>query len=218
MYRLFWHPNASSYAPMAVLEELGVPFDLHKVDYDGGETRTPAYLRIQPLGLIPALELDDGSSMFESAAIILYLCDRHRDPELSPSYEDEHRPRYLQWLFFLADTLYPSYNRFYRPERYTASPEGADDVKEQARRTMLKQWRVIEDSLQGGGPWLLGNRFSACDIYLQMITTWHENPADLLTQFPHVRNLVQGVIARDGCKRALRRHNFKTGLENEGDV
>ncbi|MFQ5982673.1 MAG: glutathione S-transferase family protein [Woeseiaceae bacterium] len=215
MYRFYWHPTTSSYAPMAVLEELGVPFDLHEVDYNGGENRTPDYLRLQPLGLIPALELGDGRSMFESAAIVLYLCDRHREPELAPSQDDADRPRYLQWLFFMADTLYPSYNRFYRPARYTASPDGASDVKEQARRAMLAQWQVVEDALERNGPWLLGRRFSACDIYLQMLTMWHERPADLLAAFPHVRELAHGVIARDGCQRALKRHNFETGFETE---
>ena len=213
MYRLYWHPSASSLAPMAVLEELGVPFDLHQVDYDGGENRTPGYLRLQPLGLIPALEFEDGGSMFESAAIVLYLCDRHRRPELAPSCEAAARPRYLQWLLFMADTIYPSYNRYYWPGRYAVAPEAAPEVKEQARQTVLTQWRVVEDALRRDGPWLLGRRFSACDIYLQMMTTWHQTPADLLAALPGVRELAQGVVARDGCQRALRRHNFETGPE-----
>ena len=96
MYRLYWHPNSSSFAPMAVLEELGVPFELHEVDYDGGENRTPDYLRLQPLGLIPALEFEDRSSMFESGAMVLYLCDRHREVDLAPSPEEAERPFYLQ--------------------------------------------------------------------------------------------------------------------------
>ena len=192
-----------------------MPFALHEVDYDGGENRTPDYLRLQPLGLVPALEFEDGGSMFESGAMVLYLCDRHREVDLAPSPEEAERPSYLQWLFFLTDTLYPSYNRFYWPARYTAASEGAHDVKEQARRTLLKQWQVVEDALQRNGPWLLGRRFSACDIYLQMITTWHESPAELLNNFPHIREVARSVIARGGCQRALNRHNFKTGFETE---
>ena len=215
MYKLYWHPSSSSLAPMAVLEELGVPFDLHEVDFDSGENRTSSYLVIQPLGLVPAIVLKDGSTMFESAAIIQYLCDRHREPNLAPSFDEAQRPRYLQWLFFLADTIYPSYNRFYHPERYTVATEGASDVKEQARRTVLKQWQIVEESLQINGPWLLGEYFSACDIYLQMVTTWHERPVDLFSDFPHVRELARGVIARDGCRRAIQRHHFETGFENE---
>lgn len=100
MYRLYWHPWSSSCAPMAVLEELGVNFDLHEVDYDGGENLSAEYRRFQPLGLIPALVIDETRSMFESAAIILYLCDRHIEAGLAPSTEDDDRHLYLQWMFF----------------------------------------------------------------------------------------------------------------------
>jgi len=215
MYTLFWHPNTSSLAPMAVLEEIGVPFDLHEVDYDGGENRTPDYLRVQPLGLIPALELDDDSSMFESAAIVQYLCDRHPAAGLAPSLEKPERPHFLQWLYFMADTIYPSYNRYYWPQRYTAATDELDGVKEQARQTMLKQWQVVEDSLLENGPWLLGERFSACDIYLQMMTTWHESPTDLFRQFPSVEGLARSVVSRAGCQRAIQRHNFETGFDDK---
>jgi len=214
MYTLYWHPFTSSLAPMAVLEELGVSFDLHEVDYDGGECDTPEYREFQPLGLIPALGLPDGSSMFESAAIVQYLSDQHGIGSLAPSHDDTDRPRYLQWLYFMADTIYPSYNRYYWPARYTTSTDGAEGVKDLVRVTVLTQWEVVEDSLRGNGPWLLGSKFSACDIYLQMMTTWHEPPVDLLNNFPKIRKLAQGVIARKPCQRAIQRHNFATGFED----
>lgn len=213
MYKLYWHPWSSSYAPMAVLEELGAKFDLYEVDYDGGETQTSEYRRLQPLGLIPALDLGDGTSMFESAAIIIFLCDLHRAEELAPAVDDADRPHFLQWMLFLADTLYPSYNRFYHPERYTSAEDGKNDVKEQASRVMMTQWQIIEDTLQNYGPWLLGNRFSACDIYLQMITTWHEAPKELFAAFPNLRRVSEGVMLREASRRAFERHNFPSGLE-----
>ncbi len=212
MYTLYWHPYSSSYAPMAVLEELGVDFDLYEVDYDGGENLTPEYQLLQPLGLIPAPGIGEDQSMFESAAIILYLCDRHKEADLAPSIEEQDRHSYLQWMLFMADTIYPSYNRYYHPERYTASAEGAPDVKTQAMTTVLKQWQIVEDSLREYDPWLLGHRFSACDIYLQMMTTWHETPADLFASFPRLRELAHGVTLRAPCRRAIDRHNFATGF------
>jgi len=214
MYTLYWHPWSSSYAPMAVLEELGVEFECQEVDYDGGETETPKYRRLQPLGLIPALEIGNDRSMFESVAIILYLCDRHIESRLAPAPDDLDRPAYLQWMLFLADTLYPSYNRYYHPERYTADSNGSDGVKEQAQETALKQWQVIENTLKENGPWLLGERFSACDIYLQMITTWHEAPTDLFDKFSRVRNVANRVVQREACRRAINRHKFATGFED----
>jgi len=197
---------------MAVLEELEVTFDLYEVDYDGGETQSPEYRLIQPLGLIPALVLDNGKSMFESAAIIIYLCDRHRDVELSPSLNDVQRPYYLQWMLFLADTLYSSYNRLYHPEYYTTSKQDEEHIKEKARERMLSQWQIVEDALADNGPWLLGKQFSACDIYLQMITTWHEDHERLFTLFPNIKMLAKSVMERDSCSRAFSRHHFESGV------
>lgn len=215
MYTLYWHPWSSSYAPMAVLKELDVGFELHEVDYDGGETEKPEYRHLQPLGLIPALTFDDGQSMFESAAIIIFLCDRHRKAHLAPDTYDPQRAGFLQWMLFLADTVYPSYNRYYHPERYTASSEGAEAVKAQARTLALNQLGIIENHLFANGPWLLGDRFSACDIYLQMITTWHETPQNLFKDMPSVRTLAHEVTLREACRWAIDRHNFATGFEPE---
>lgn len=213
MYTLYWHPWSSSYAPMAVLKELGVDFDLYEVDYDGGENSTEEYRRLQPLGLIPALKLDDGRSMFESAAMIIYLCDRHPAAGLAPDSSASDRPAFLQWMLFLADTVYPSYNRYYHPERYTVSQDDAEGVKVQAKSAALAQLRVVEESLAADGPWLLGDRFSACDIYLQMLTTWHEEPQDLFAEMPRIRTLAKGVTEREACRWAIDRHNFATGFE-----
>jgi glutathione S-transferase len=200
---------------MAVLEETGVEYSLHKVDFDAGEAQSPQYKKVQPLGLVPALGLAGSGSMFESAAIIQYLCDKHPESNLAPALHEPDRPLYLQWLFFFADTIYPSYNRYYHPQRYTAADDGAGGVKEQARQTMLLQWQVVEEALQTNGPWLLGHRFSACDIYLQMMTTWHETPGDLFSQFPRIQELAHGVVTRPRCMTAIQRHNFNTGFESD---
>ena len=213
MYTLYWHPYSSSYAPMAVLEELGVEFDLYEVDYDGGETKTPAYRAIQPLGLIPALKINGATSMFESAAIIIYLCDRHPEARAAPLPDEPKRAAFLQWMLFMADTVYPSYNRYYHPERYTSDPAGEAGVKEQAMTLAHGQWRVIEDELAANGPWVLGDQFSACDIYLQMMTTWHEGPRDLFAIYPSIRRVADRVLARSASKRAFDRHNFPSGLD-----
>ncbi len=215
MYRFYWHPGCCSCAPMAVLEELGVQVEYHQVDFAGGEAGASEYRRRQPLGLVPALDFGDGRTMFESAAIVQYLCDSHREPDLAPTPNDPLRPRYLQWLYYMADTLYPSYNREAHPERYTTAPDGAADVAEQARRTEISQWQVVEDALTADGPWLLGERFSACDIYLQMITTWHDRPTDLFARFPHVEALARRVVSRAPCRRALELHQSDTGFEAE---
>ena len=178
-----------------------------------GRYRTTEYLKVSPLGLFPALELGDGTSMFESAAMVQILCDRHPEINLAPLINESDRPWYLQWLFYLSNTIYPSTTRIWHPERFTTTPEYEPSVKEQAKIMIMDQWQGIETYLQKEGPCLLGDRFSACDIYLQMIITWFESPADLLNTFPNIRNLVKEVLSRNSCQIANDRHNPDTGLE-----
>lgn len=213
MYRLYWQRDTSSTAAMAILEEIGQPFDMQELIWERGDTETPEYLKVSPLGLFPALELGDGTSMFESAAMVQILCDRHPEINLAPSINEPDRPKYLQWLYYLSNTVYPTYTRIWHPERYTTTPEYEPTVKEQAQKMVMDQWQGIETYLEEQGPYLLGKRFSACDIYLQMITTWHDSPAELLNTFPNIRSLVKGVISRKPCKIANDRHNPDTGLE-----
>jgi glutathione S-transferase len=66
-----------------------------------GRYRNPEYLKVSPLGLFPALELGDGTSMFESAAMVQILCDRHPEINLAPLVNEPDRPRYLQVAFLL---------------------------------------------------------------------------------------------------------------------
>jgi len=145
--------------------------------------------------------------------MVQILCDRHPEINLAPLINEPDRPRYLQWLFYLSNTVYPSTTRIWHPERFTTTPENEPSVKEQAKLTIMDQWQGVDGYLEKEGPYLLGDRFSACDIYLQMITTWLENPADLLNSFPNIRNLVEEVLSRKSCKVANDRHNPDTGLE-----
>ena len=213
MYKLHWHIQTSSAAIVTVLEELRVPYDLHEIHYETGFTKSQEYLKISPLGLFPSLEIESKDSIFESAAIILFLCDRHQNRTLAPSLDEPERARFLQWLFYLSNTVYPTYTRYWHPERYTTTPKCEADVKAQMLASILKLWAGIEDILDKGGPWLLGSRFSACDIYLQMITTWHADPAELLNTFSNIKKLARGVVTRPTSKRAIEIHDFKTGFE-----
>ncbi|MFZ3311160.1 MAG: glutathione S-transferase N-terminal domain-containing protein, partial [Xanthobacteraceae bacterium] len=76
MLTLYYAPGACSLASHVVLEESGEKYDAKKVDLAGGEQRTEAYLKINPLGRVPALKLDNGEPLTENTAILPYLGKR----------------------------------------------------------------------------------------------------------------------------------------------
>lgn len=169
------------------------------------EHRTEDYRRVHPLGLIPALRPPDGRAVFESAGIVMYLADRFPDAGLAPPADRDDRALFNQWLFFLSDTLYPTYNRLYHSERFSVAPEDAGRIEERCRQLLIDQWRVVENAL-GAREWLVGDRCTAADIYLQMVSTWDQDPESFGLRCPNVIGVAAAVAQRPAVSRAVSRH------------
>ena len=206
MYKLFWSPRTASQAVMAVLEEIGADYRLELVDTKTEQHRTAEFLRVNPCGVIPALLTADGQPLFESAAIIMHLCDRHPEAALAPPPEHGDRAYWYQWMLFLAGTVFPAYKRYYYSRRYSTDQAHAPDIKTKAVEDLLGAWRIVDDALAARGPFLLGERFSACDIYMQMFTLWSKPPEALYRQFPNLARCAATVAARPAVARAQEKH------------
>ena len=116
MLTLFYAPGACSMAAHIVLEESGEKYEAKKVDLAGGEQRTEAYLKIHPLGRVPALRLDDGEPLTENTAILPYLGKRY---DLWPRHAATEA-KALSLVGFFASSVHPAHAHVGRPERYTA--------------------------------------------------------------------------------------------------
>lgn len=202
MYKLYWCPFTASLAPMAVLEELGVEYEAVLIETSRGQHRSPDYLAINPCGLVPAMTLPDGRTIFEAAAMVIYLCDLHPEADLAPAPDDPLRPAYLQWMLYLADTPQPNYRRLYYPERFASDSES---VREKGVEALLNDWRIVEEAMEDKD-WLLGNRFSACDIYMLMLATWFDMPEDLYGRYPNIARCARKTAARPATAQAVVRH------------
>jgi len=115
MYRLHAAPDFASTITHLALVQIGAPFELVNQDVDGGALQTAAYRAINPLGLIPAMETPDGP-MFETAAILLYLDERHPGV-LGPAPGAAGRAAYLSWFVFVTNTIHPLTMLLVHPER-----------------------------------------------------------------------------------------------------
>ena len=114
MYVLHYFPDTASLAPRMVLAELGVQHRCALIDREAGVLSSPAYRALHPLGQIPALETPDGP-MFETAAILLYLADRH--PGLAPAPDAPARAAFLSWLFFTSTNIHTTLLQLFYPDR-----------------------------------------------------------------------------------------------------
>jgi len=205
MYKLYWSQMSGAIAPQALFEEIGAEYEKIVIDMDKMEHRTPEFLAVNPMAQIPALVLPDGTLMTESAAMVLHILDRHPEAKLAPPAGSAESARFLRWLVFMASTLYVTDMRLYHADQFTTDPAGLDGVLASARSDMDRSFAILDEALNPG-PYLLGETFSAADIYLWMLAAWHPEPAKMLAENPRVKQLVELVQARPAIARVWDEH------------
>jgi glutathione S-transferase len=162
--------------------------------------QTETYQRICPTGKIPALTLPDGSTLFESAAICIHLADLDGKVRLAPARGTADHARFLQWMLFLATNVYGSILRYYYAPRYTLGND-AEGVKEAALRDFESHLSLLNSHV---GEYVLGTSFSAADLYLCMLASWHPDGDEVIRQkFPKLADLCDNVAARPAVQRVM---------------
>ncbi|HYB09046.1 MAG TPA: glutathione S-transferase [Alphaproteobacteria bacterium] len=201
MYQLYYYPNFASLAPHMVLEEIGAPFQLIFLDRAKNAQKAPKYLRLNPHGRIPTL-VEGDLVLYEAAAICLHLCDRHPSAGLAPEIGSNERAHFYKWLIYLTNTLQAEMMPYYYPDRWAADDAAASSIKRRAEANMGAMLEKIESALMADGPYLLGKRFSAADLYFLMLCGWtipFERPA---RSHRAIARLLETVASRAGVKRA----------------
>jgi glutathione S-transferase len=156
---VFYHnPRSRSQMVHWMLEEAGAPYRIVPIDFEKGEHKTPSFLAMNPMGKLPTI-VHRGVVVTETAAIIAYIADTFPAAGLAPSSGDALRGAYYRWLFFGAGCFEPALldRMMNRPEveRKAAVGWGSYDEVVAALKSAL-----------AAGPWLLGDTFSAADVYV----------------------------------------------------
>jgi glutathione S-transferase len=201
MYRLYYDRGSANMAPHAILEEIGAPHALVRVDKAAGDHRDPAYLALNPHARVPTL-VDGDLVIYEAAAICEYLCDRHPEAGLAPAMGSPARGHYYQWLMFLSNTVQETLMHWYHTEHY-AGEACMPSVKAQAGERVDRHFGQVNRHLEKAGPYLVGDRFSACDIYLTMLVGWTAELPHPAARHPRLEALAARVGARPAYRRML---------------
>ena len=178
-----------------LLEEGRIPYENRKIDIVAGEHRSPEFLAISPAGLVPVLITPEGEALYEVAALMLYLADRHRLTELAPATSDPDRGLFLSAVFQIAGEIQPEMKRFHFPHRFSLRTEDNSGIQEQARAHVLERLGVVEERLRKGGPYLLGDRFSLADFYLSFWIAYLDAGA-VCSRFASIKRLYGQVRSR----------------------
>lgn len=206
MYRLYWSPSTGAFAPEAVLNEIGVRYERVRVDTRNNEHRASGFMKLNPRGQVPALELPDGSIMTESAAMVLILSERHPEAELLPSSDDAVRAQLYRWLFFAVANIYEAILRCYYSERYTVDPMGGEAIQRQAEKDLASYWSIVEQEALSEEGNLRDADFSVVDIYFSMLAAWHPQAERLLEHHPRLGRMVSRVSKRPAIAPLWQEH------------
>jgi glutathione S-transferase len=202
--KLYYSPGACSQAPHILLHEIGLDHDAARVDLkaktleDGGD-----YLKVNPKGAVPALQLNSGEVLTENAVVLQYLGDRASWPEVLPPLGDFRRYRVLEMVNFITTELHKSFAPLFK--------EGASDETKTFFRQIIADRLDLVEARLGNGPFLFGDDLTLPDPYLFVITGWAEKFMGL-EQWPNLRAFRERMMQRPSVRHVLR---FEGLLEEE---
>ncbi len=195
-YKLYYALGSAAMGVRVLLEEIGAPYELIQTTIDMDKPRPAEQLALNPNGWVPVLIWDD-TSMYECAAITTFLCDRHPEANLAPGVHEKDRGLYLQTLVYFSNSVQNAFQLDYYPDRFADTPADEPSAQRRGLRRLRETWKVIDDQI-GNNQWILGDRFSAADIYLFMLTTWLNIPRGQPStdEFPNVKRIADAVMQR----------------------
>jgi len=189
MITLYFAPRSRAFAALWLLEELGLEYELKRLDLDKDEQKSPDVLRLNAFGKVPTMT--DGEVIIsERGAICSYLADRYGLGTLAPRLDDKQRGAYLRWMFFSVGVMEPLFMaKFMHLEvPPTQAPWGTFETA-----------NAVMDQAVAKGPYLLGKQFSAADVLMGTMIRW--GLMWELVEGPHLAGYVQRLEARDAFKR-----------------
>ncbi|HKC52124.1 MAG TPA: glutathione S-transferase [Myxococcota bacterium] len=218
MIRLHGTSNTRAFRVLWMLEELGVPYELVKVDFHTGATRSPEFLRLNPNGRVPVLE-DGELVLFESLAINLYLAETYGRDSLWPKGASD-RARTVQWSFWamtecernLFAVLFQSGGEQFEtwrkwsdgPEFRETHPGQRMPSAEEGRAALQPPLRALDAHLGGSGS-MLGGAFSAADLNVASVLAIARLAQLDLSAFPSVDVWLTRATARAALGAAARK-------------
>jgi glutathione S-transferase len=207
MLALYYYPGNASLLPHVMLREIGAEFELRLVDRGQNAQKSADYLKLNPSGQIPVL-VDGDLVLFETAAIALHLADRFPQAGLAPSVGTPTRAEFYKWMIHLTNTPQAEFYRWFYPHVHVSDQAAAPAVKQAAGERLNRMFDVMSEQL-GDRTWLLGERFSAADLFLFMLIRWGRSMPRPPRSLPNLNALAERVLARPAVQKALEVEGIK---------
>ena len=200
MIKVYFASKTRAVRIIWLLEELNLPYELHRLNFTPKDLKSEEYRKIHPLGRVPVLE-DGEVLIYESGAIIDYVITKYRNGGLKPTAISETFPSYLQWFHYCEGMIMPPINTIMVQKYFLPEEKKIQETLEQAEKLLVKTLKPVNLEL-AAKDFLIGN-FSAADIM-----TGHAcYQADVLgyvdkNQFPFIYKYIEKLKSRQAFDKA----------------
>lgn len=191
-YRVYGAAGSGSVPVEAALTLIGAPYRVEEIVTYASEAERERMSPHNPMRQVPVLVTPDGETITESAAILIWLAERHPEARLAPSPGDPGRAQFLRWMCFIPASIYSMYWMRDVPSRLVGNdPRGQEELLARTLERISDCWAVMESQIQPAGEFLLGDQVSVLDLYMAVVSRWRP----LRPRFHQVAPRL-GVVAR----------------------
>jgi glutathione S-transferase len=201
MLKLYYTPGTCALASHIALEESGAPYEIERVDFKTNQQNSPEYLKINPKGRVPALVTDHGV-LTETPAVLAFIAQSFPKAKLAPLDDIFAFAQAQAFNSYLCSTLHVAHAHKMRGYRWATEESSFADMKRMIPKTVGASFALIERDMLGG-PWVMGESFTICDIYLFAMAQWLEGDGVDLATLPKVVDHRNRMAARPAVKKVL---------------
>lgn len=196
--KLFYSKGACSLVCRIVINEIGLPCEYESVDLATKNTEHGSdFLKINPKGSVPVLQLDGGEVLTENAVILQYLADSSKAIHLLPAMGDFKRYRVLEWLNYTTTELHKGFSPFFNPHL----PE---EIKKQFFLPLIKNKLTYLDKHLQHNNYLMGKELTLPDPYMFVMLLWAAHIGLNLKEWAQVSRYFDELGKRDSIRQSLK--------------
>ncbi len=202
MMKLFYSAGACSLSCHIALNEAGLAFEAHEVDWDENKN-VDELMRRNPFGAVPMMVMEDGSTLTQNQAILTFIADSAPKANLLPAYGTRERANAIQWLATVSTDVHKAFGPLFG---YTAKVKGEEAQKE------VREWLVgnldaaltTVDSHLAGKDYLMGSQFTVADAYLFTVYNWCQWVKVPTEKYKNLNTFSSRVYQRPAVQKAMK--------------
>lgn len=199
--KLHYFQASCALAPHIALEWAGADYELSEMKRS--DTRAPEFLKKNPAGKVPVLELDDGTCISQVNAVLQFIAETWPEAGLGGDGGGDSRRAMQRWLSHFNGDVHTSFTPYFMTHRFADSDGAKAEVKARAAGEVAFQLKVVDDHM-AGRDWMMGDGRSILDPYLFVFTLWAGFMPDRLNAFPNLKAFAKRMKEDPGVQNALK--------------